>query len=143
MKIYFAASIRGGRENQETHALVVSELQKHGTVLTEHIADKNLTSQGGVGYTEKYIFERDTAWIRECDTLVAEVTTASLGVGYEIGYAESLKKPILCLYRQTEGKLLSGMILGDPLIETQIYRASAELPDILDNYFAKLVPTKN
>ncbi|KKR80030.1 MAG: hypothetical protein UU27_C0040G0005, partial [Parcubacteria group bacterium GW2011_GWD1_40_9] len=54
-----------------------------------------------------------------------------------------LKKPILCLYRQTEGKLLSGMILGDPLIETQIYRASAELPDILDNYFAKLVPTKN
>jgi len=35
------------------------------------------------------------------------------------------------------------MILGDPLIETQIYRASAELPDILDNYFAKLVPTKN
>jgi len=96
MKIYFAASIRGGRENQETHALVVSELQKHGTVLTEHIADKNLTSQGEVGYTEKYIFERDTAWIRECDTLVAEVTTASLGVGYEIGYAESKNQS--CVY---------------------------------------------
>jgi len=142
MKIYFAASIRGGRENQETHALVIGELQKYGEVLTEHIADKNLTNRGEINHTEKYIFERDTAWIRECNVLIAEVTTPSLGVGYEIGYAESLKKPILCLYRQTEGKLLSGMILGDSAIETQIYKDLTELPDILDKYFTKLILSK-
>jgi nucleoside 2-deoxyribosyltransferase len=142
MKIYFAGSISGGRENQETHALVINELKKYGEVLTEHIADKNLTDQGEKNHTEKYIFERDTAWIRECDVLVAEITTPSLGVGYEIGYAESLKKPILCLYRQTEGKRLSGMIIGNSVIETHIFRDSVEIFDILHEYFTKLVLPK-
>ena len=31
--------------------------------------------------------------------IVAEVTQPSLGVGYEIGRAYAMKKPILCLYR--------------------------------------------
>ncbi len=143
MKIYFAASITGGRENQGIHALVVGELQKHGEVLTEHIADKNLTNQGEIGRSAKYIFDRDTAWIRECDTLVAEVTTTSLGVGYEIGYAESLGKPILCLYHQTEGKVLSGMIQGNSAVETKIYTDPAETADILDKYFDKLALANN
>ena len=36
--------------------------------------------------------------------IVAEVTQPSLGVGYEIGRAVDMKKPILCLYRPQEGK---------------------------------------
>ena len=31
--------------------------------------------------------------------IVAEVTQPSLGVGYEIGRAYAMNKPILCLYR--------------------------------------------
>lgn len=36
--------------------------------------------------------------------LVSEVTVPSLGVGYEIGRAVAMKKPVLCLYRPQEGK---------------------------------------
>ena len=79
---------------------------------------------------ERYIFDRDMAWLRECDAVVSEVTQPSLGtvygtavlgsgvegggcraattiddrvrvalagVGYELGMAEALNKPVLCL----------------------------------------------
>lgn len=36
--------------------------------------------------------------------IVAEVTTPSLGVGYEIGRAVELKKTILCLFRSNSDK---------------------------------------
>jgi nucleoside 2-deoxyribosyltransferase len=48
--------------------------------------------------TEVFIYERDVAWLRESDFVIAEVTQPSLGVGYELGFAEAISKPILCLY---------------------------------------------
>ena len=52
-------------------------------------------------------------WLQECDVVVAEVTTPSLGVGYEIGSARLMGKKILCLFRElTDGKRLSAMIDG-------------------------------
>ena len=36
--------------------------------------------------------------------VVAEVTQPSLGVGYEIGRAVAMEKPILCLYRPSDDK---------------------------------------
>ncbi|MEI7962017.1 MAG: nucleoside 2-deoxyribosyltransferase [archaeon] len=51
----------------------------------------------GGGNLETYIFDRDVAWIKEADLVVAEVSMPSVGVGYEIGFAESLGKKIICL----------------------------------------------
>ena len=48
--------------------------------------------------TEEFIYNRDVDWLRESDCVIAEVTQPSLGVGYELGFAESLKIPVLCLY---------------------------------------------
>lgn len=42
--------------------------------------------------------------------LVAEVTQVSLGVGYEIGRAVAMSKPILCLYRPQVDKSKSHII---------------------------------
>ena len=36
--------------------------------------------------------------------VIAEVTQPSLGVGYEIAKAETLKKPVLILHRPDTGK---------------------------------------
>lgn len=36
--------------------------------------------------------------------VVAEVTQPSLGVGYELGWAVALGKPILCLFRPQSGR---------------------------------------
>ena len=44
--------------------------------------------------TPRQVYERDMAWLAECEAVVAEVTTPSLGVGYEIAEALHLRKPV-------------------------------------------------
>lgn len=42
----------------------------------------------------------------------AQVTVASLGVGYELGRAVAMGKRCLCLYRPQGGRKLSAMVRG-------------------------------
>lgn len=103
MKIYFAGSIRGGRNDKELYLKIIKLLRGYGEVLTEHIGDKNVSVLGEDGLTDEHIYNRDMAWLNESDAVVAEVTTPSLGVGYEIGKVEG-KKPVLYLFREQDGK---------------------------------------
>ena len=114
MKIYFAGSIRGGREDAALYLQIIEYLKTFGEVLTEHIGDPNLTDLGDDGPTDKYIHDRDLAWLQSADVLVAEVTSVSMGVGYEIGRAVESGKKVLCLFRPDPGKNLSAMIAGCP-----------------------------
>jgi len=64
---------------------LVDALSNHGRVLTEHVgAPRAESALGATG-----VHDRDLEWLRQADALVAEVTTPSLGVGYEIALAES------------------------------------------------------
>ena len=107
MKIYFAGSIRGGRDDKELYLQIINRLRKYGEVLTEHVGNATL-SHLGEDHTNEYIYNRDMDWLNNSDIVIAEVTTPSLGVGYELGKSEN-QKPILCLYREQEGKSLSSM----------------------------------
>lgn len=82
MKIYFAGSIRGGRDDQDLYFSIIKELQ-------------------------------------------------SLGVGYELGQAESMGKRIICLYRNTEGKRLSAMSAGNTYMEIHSYSSLEDVKKIL------------
>lgn len=137
MKIYFAGSIRGGRDDKELYADIINTLSLYGQVLTEHIGDKKLTIFGEDGPTDKYIYNRDMAWLKEAGAVVAEVTTPSLGVGYELAKAEEWGKKTLCLYRESEGKRLSAMISGSPNFEIKTYKSLNELKEIFKVYFTK------
>jgi len=133
MKIYFAASIRGGRDYVRDYKIIISQLSTYGKVLNEHIADDKLDDQGE-NISETAIFERDTGWLRESDIIVAEVTQPSLGVGYEIALGESLGKRIICLFKQQSGNL-SAMIKGNRKLEVLEYKSVDELPAILKQVF--------
>ena len=80
-------------------------------VLTAHIAETGIEEIDG-REDPNDIYQRDVAWIRESDLLVAEVSSPSHGVGYEIGYALNIQKPVLCLYNQKA--VVSKMITGNP-----------------------------
>jgi nucleoside 2-deoxyribosyltransferase len=114
MKIYFAGSIRGGREDAALYLQIIDHLKTYGEVLTEHVGDQNLTEQGDDGPTDTYIHNRDLAWLQSAEIIVAEVTSVSMGVGYEIGRAIESGKKVLCLFRPDTGKNLSAMIRGCP-----------------------------
>ena len=134
MKIYFAGSIRGGRDDQKLYALILQELAGYGTVLTEHVGDQMVLNTGEDSLSDSYIYERDMSWIREADVVVAEVTTPSLGVGYEIGKTED-KKPILCLFREQDGKKVSAMIAGNKNLNIQKYSTIEDVKALLKEFF--------
>nr|XP_020477912.1 2'-deoxynucleoside 5'-phosphate N-hydrolase 1 [Monopterus albus] len=114
MKIYFCGSIRGGRDDVLVYRRIVKKLRSYGTVLTVHVSSTELTDQGEDASTasDRFIHDRDVAWLQESDVVVAEVTQPSLGVGYELGRAFDMKKKILCLFRPSSGRTLSAMIRG-------------------------------
>src|SRR3989338_3113032 len=138
MNIYFAGSIRAGRQDKELYFEIIQHLKKYGTVLTEHVGDKTLSEMGEDGPTDESIHDRDIAWLKQRNVLVAEVTTPSLGVGYEIAKADDLDIAILCLFREDTGKRLSGMINGNNRIRVVRYQSSDEIEAIVANFFATI-----
>lgn len=82
------------------------------------------------------IFQQDRAWVHEADRIVAEVTTPSLGVGYELGLAETLHKPVLCLFRPSGDKRLSAMIAGNPAFQVATYNDNEEAESAITAFFA-------
>ena len=93
MKIYFAGSIRGGRQDAELYHKVIAVL---------------------------------TAWLRECDVVVAECTQVSLGVGYELAYAEAHDKEVHIFYRP-QAAHLSAMLAGNERFHIHRYAEEEEL----------------
>ena len=130
MVIYFAASISGGRGDQPIYEQIIDLLKQRGRVLTEHFGDAGL-SAAGEALADGDIHDRDIEWLRSADVLVAEVTTPSLGVGYEIGRAVEWGKRVVCLYRPSQGRRLSGMIAGCAGARVFEYTDVAQLPAIL------------
>ncbi len=126
MKIYFAGSIRGGREDAGLYLQIIEYLKTFGEVLTEHVGDPNLTRSGNDGSTDKTIHDRDLQWLKDSDILVAEVTSVSMGVGYEIGRAVESGKKVLCLFRPGKDTNLSAMIAGCPGLQLTEYSTLAE-----------------
>ena len=111
MEIYFAASIRGGRDDRQLYEQLITFLNQQHHVLTEHIGNPNLTADGETELSDQEIRDRDVAWLTASDVVVAEATHPSLGVGYELAMAEQLKKPTIILYRPQVARL-SAMIAG-------------------------------
>lgn len=134
--IYFAGSISGGRRDAALYRRVIALLKKHGHVLTEHVGNPQLSGRGESG-SNRAIHDRDQRWLRRADWLVAEVTTPSLGVGYEIGKATEWGKPVLCLFRPDAHPRLSAMVAGSPGVRLVKYRTVAELARKLSRAFSR------
>ena len=137
MKIYFAGSIRGGRNDKEVYLEIIKHLRKYGEVLSEHIGDPNLTEFGEENISDERIYERDLSFIKEADVIVVDVSTPSLGVGYEIAKAEELNKKVICLYRNQKGKRLSAMIAGNHNLRIKEYENLEEAIGLIDDFFRK------
>jgi hypothetical protein len=136
MKIYFAGSIRGGRQDAALYYEIVQQLRTHGEVLTEHVGDSELDVLGqDIG--DRQIHDRDLEWLRDSDYLVAEVTNPSLGVGYEIAKASEWGKQVLCLYRPTNGRSLSAMIAGCSALTIREYQNAADLREIFEEFLRR------
>lgn len=131
MKIYFAGAIRGGREKVYDYEKMVKEFEKCGEeVLTKHVANSKI-SEKGENISLNEIYSRDIKWLKECDMLFADITIPSLGVGYEIAYAENLGKPIYAVYEK--GTNVSGFLRGNEKINFLEYENIDEVINLINN----------
>ncbi|MFH0740041.1 MAG: nucleoside 2-deoxyribosyltransferase, partial [bacterium] len=134
--IYFAGAIRAGRDNQEIYQQIIERLKEYGEVLTEHIGKKELTTDGE-NLPEEKIFKRDMDYIQTADVLLAEISTPSLGVGYEIARAEQLGKKVFCLYQKFDDKhKISAMIKGNKNLLVKEYGDLPEARQFIDEFFS-------
>ncbi len=139
MNIYFACSITGGREFEPIYRLITASLLSDGhEVPTAHLAEATVKLFEGK-VNPRDVYERDTAWIRSCEALVAEVSTPSHGVGYEVAYALSLGKPVLCVYR--EGQSISKMLSGNTsaAITVKSYRDGGEAIALIRSFLSRQI----
>jgi len=121
MNIYFACSITGGREFEAAYQEIVAALTADGhEIPTSHLAQSDVM-ENERELSPQDVYERDVNWIKKCDVLIAEVSVPSHGVGYEIGAALNIGKPVLCIYKKE--RKVSKMITGnsDPMLSIQAY----------------------
>lgn len=111
-KVYFACSIRGGGDTSLYQQIVDAIKAAGGDVLSE-VFVHDAINYGGSPLPVDEIYARDTQMIYDSDVMIAEVTNPSLGVGYELAYAEKLNTPILCLFKKDSERKLSAMVSGN------------------------------
>jgi hypothetical protein len=134
MNIYFSCSITGGRQDQHIYQAIVSFLNNDGHVIpTAHLSKPDIMSLEQV-VDPLDIFLRDVAWVKGCDVLIAEVSTPSHGVGYEIALALENHKPVLCLYEH--GRKVSKMITGNnmPGMSIHSYHTTTEAIEYIKQF---------
>lgn len=138
MNIYFAGAIRGGRVDREWYAHIIPIVKKYGKVFTEHEGNIRFNRGGEemVNIPDEEIYSRDLQWISEADAVVSEVTTPSLGVGYELRVAEDLGKRVLCLYREQDNRHLSPIIGGNTKFRISPYVTLEDVDKILSEFFS-------
>ena len=139
MKIYFACSITGGREFESVYQEIVAALVEDGhQIPTAHLVESGVGAVEA-GIDPQAVYARDVDWIRASNVLIAEVSVPSHGVGYEIGFALGIGKPVLALYQQ--GRKVSKMISGNPdaLLQMKAYQDSADATHMTREFLANIL----
>ena len=93
MKIYFGHSKSFDFKRELYKPIRDSELDKKHEIIFPH-------------ETEEFINSKNI--IKDCDLIIAELSFPATGLGIELGWAEILKTPVLCVYKK--GSKISGSL---------------------------------
>ena len=137
MKVYFSCSLTGGRADEKIYGVIVDDLLAHGYhVLTAHLARPEVMVEERQ-ISPREVYERDIQWLKEADVVIAEVSTPSHGVGYEIAFALLQGKPALCCYRA--GARVSKMLTGNnlPNLTVRAYGDEGEALKVVQQFLER------
>ncbi len=146
MNIYFAGSISGAGKfkKQQQRIVRICEDLGHTVVSRRHAfqmtgeVDEN-SGERDQKLKAKMVFERDLWWLmRKCDAVVAELSVAAYGLGFEMGLASVMGLPILGLVNDKAAKL-SGFVKGNTFknYKYEIYNQKT-LRKIIGGWFEEL-----
>lgn len=142
MNIYFSCSITGGRQDEHIYQRIVDHLLKNDhKVPTAHLASPGVMERES-DLNAVDVYQRDMEWVKNCDVLIAEVSTPSHGVGYEVAAAIYLGKHVMCCYHAD--KKISKIISGNTSKNMRVlaYKSEEELISEIDIFLKKFSDTK-
>jgi len=140
MNIYFSCSITGGRNDEGVYKLLVDQLTDWGHEVPTAILASPKVLDYEASEKPEAVYKRDVKWVEDCDALIAEVSTPSHGVGYEIALALFLNKPVLCCFQKN--LKVSKMITGNdmPGLSLAPYDTQDELLQRVEEFLSGIEP---
>jgi 2'-deoxynucleoside 5'-phosphate N-hydrolase len=132
VNVYCAVPIRGVKAENTLASLIPSIVND-----LSYNAFSELSIPSPHLLSDNEIFERDMQWLKESECLIAEVSSASTGVGFEIAYAlYVLKIPVLALYHQPGSASVSAMINGcsSSLLTKRSYSEAGDLKTQISDF---------
>jgi hypothetical protein len=140
MKIYFGFTVAGDRSTVETARGMVRCLEDLGhEVLTRHLVSDDARAADRL-LGPQAVFQRDMAWLRECDLFIAEVSGSSFGLGFEAGYLlGSTQNKVILLYSLESKDKISLLIIGNthPNCTVVPYSSFAEVEAFIKNHVGR------
>ena len=137
MIIYCAGPIRGEKQHQSFYKEIIKYVNSLGhTALSEF----NEKFKSAFPLNDIQIFKRDIKWMESSKFVIAETTSSSTGVGFEIAYSlYNLKKPVLALAKKGE-ESVSAMVSGcnSEILTVKTYSSSEEMKKIIAQYLNEL-----
>lgn len=137
MVIYCAGAIKGDTRFQGNLKDIIQILSSlNHTPLSE----LNESFKTTVPLTERQIYRRDIKWLEKSSGVIAEISGASLGVGFEISYAlYVLKIPVMALYN-SKAERVSAMITGcdSKRLTVKEYNNKEELKEQVINFLQEV-----
>lgn len=134
-KVYLSVPLISNRDVELTR-IIADIIKTAGFELTSYwVTDDD----PGFSKSPDFVYNRDVNTLSNSDTIIAEVSNASVGVGMEIMFSKIYNKRIICLHQKD--KPLSRMLKGMPekiLIEYETVmelkeKLSQSLIGIIDN----------
>jgi hypothetical protein len=113
MNIYYAHSIKGSHQHGEW---IPIEIISYLIWLWYQVVSEEIFTHT-CDLSDLEIYDRDTAMIRTSDIVLANVSNPSLWVWYEIWYAQSLGKPVICFSQTDLDGPISSMITGNSYLQ--------------------------
>ena len=117
MKIYFGFTVAGDRSTVETARSMVAWLEELGhEVLTRHLVNHDARAADRV-LGPQAVYQRDMAWLRECDIFIAEVSGSSFGLGWKrLALLGATENKVILFYSQNSKDKISLLITGNTAI---------------------------
>jgi len=150
-KVFFSASVYSILEMKDDYLKITTAIKKAKAEITldwlsdllkiNEIKDQKKISNDVIDkfMDSNKFFHKHAQAIKKSDFVIAEASSPGLGVGYQIFYAASLKKPILVLYSEEVGDLSmvrSVINFDSDLVEFRKYNDS-NLDYIVDQFINK------
>lgn len=142
MKVYLAASMRGGGDGKGWDSLkaLASIVEGLGHQPMNEVCKERAPKVKATGKGDRYLYNRDMAWLSIADCLIADVTFCSLGVGYEVAVA--LREhgiPVLALCHR-DLPVLSAMFEGntDPLFHLERFSGPGDMKDSVRRFLCRI-----